>query len=207
MFAIYDVQGRRFRDTLENLRKVKRKPAPIKVGLSSTSEDGPSAYFAGGYSVSAQACEAYREKLPVQERERVVHAHQIMNSPVETIGVSDDIVSAWKRLRLLGYRQLPVLNDDRQIAGMLTERNLLQYLIVDDDKIIRQSDKSVGDAMLAPVITADPVTDIRRIASVMIDYRQNAVPITSETDELVGLVSRGDILRATTSDPPLSLWT
>lgn len=157
--------------------------------------------------MSAQACEAYREKLPVQERERVVHAHQIMNSPVETIGVSDDIVSAWKRLRLLGYRQLPVLNNDRQIVGMLTERNLLQYLIVDDDKIIRQSDKSVGDAMLAPVITADPVTDIRRIASVMIDYRQSAVPITSETDELVGLVSRGDILRATTSDPPLSLWT
>lgn len=130
-----------------------------------------------------------------------------MNSPVETIGVSDDIVSAWKRLRLLGYRQLPVLNDDRQIVGMLTERNLLQYLIVDDDKIIRQSDKLVGDAMLAPVITADPVTDIRRIASVMVDYRQSAVPVTSETDELVGLISRGDILRATASDPPLSLWT
>jgi len=90
---------------------------------------------------------------------------------------------------------------------MLTERDLLQFLIVDNDRIMSQRNKTVADAMLTQVIAAAAVTDIRRIAQVMLDYSQSAVPVTNEQDELIGLVSRSDILQAATSDPPLSLWT
>jgi len=56
------------------------------------------------------------------------------------------------------------------------------------------------------VVCADPVTDIRRIARVLLDTGLSAVPIAGEAKELLGIVSRGDILRATLADPPLSLW-
>jgi arsenate reductase len=60
--------------------------------------------------------------------------------------------------------------------------------------------------MTTPLVTADLVTDIRRIAQVMLEHGVDGVPIANESDALVGFVSRSDVLRAVITDPPLSLW-
>ena len=60
--------------------------------------------------------------------------------------------------------------------------------------------------MSTPVVAAAPITDIRRIASVMLDKGVDGVPVISETGRIMGFVSRSDILRAVVTDPPLSLW-
>jgi len=208
MFAIYDIEGRSFRDTLENLQKVKKSHAPRRATLMPRGEEkGEQNAQKNQTFVSAQAYQAYREKLQISERAPVIHAHQIMSYPVETIQVTEDIVSAWRAFQLVRRYQLPVLDAQHKIVGMLTERDLLQFLIIEDGRIRSQINKTVADAMLAQVIAADPVTDVRRIAKVMLDYGQSAVPITSEQDALVGLVSRSDILQAAAVDPPMSLWT
>jgi acetoin utilization protein AcuB len=64
----------------------------------------------------------------------------------------------------------------------------------------------VGDVMRTPVITAEAVTDIRRIATAMLTNNLDGVPVTADLGRLVGYVSRTDILRAVVADPPLSLW-
>ena len=61
--------------------------------------------------------------------------------------------------------------------------------------------------MSQEVITADPVSDIRRIAQVMQEYHLDGVPIVDEQDALIGIVSRNDILRAVINDPPLTMWS
>ena len=61
-------------------------------------------------------------------------------------------------------------------------------------------------ARTTPVVSADPITDIRRIAWVMLEHQVDGVPIVNEMQVLVGFVSRSDILRAIITDPPLSLW-
>jgi len=60
--------------------------------------------------------------------------------------------------------------------------------------------------MTTPVVAAAAITDIRRIAAVMLDHGVDGTPITDEGGRLVGFVSRSDILRAVITDPPLSLW-
>jgi CBS domain-containing protein len=50
------------------------------------------------------------------------------------------------------------------------------------------------------------VTDIRRIASVMLTHGVAGVPIVNQSSQLVGFISRSDILQAVVTDPPLSLW-
>ncbi|MCE1171467.1 MAG: CBS domain-containing protein [Azovibrio sp.] len=60
--------------------------------------------------------------------------------------------------------------------------------------------------MSSPVVTADPVTDIRRVAQVMLEFDVDGVPVVDAQGLLVGFISRGDILRAVLMDPPLSLW-
>ena len=34
----------------------------------------------------------------------------------------------------------------------------------------------------------------------------SAVPIVNDSEHIVGIVSRNDVLRAVMTDPPLSLW-
>ena len=130
-----------------------------------------------------------------------------MSFPVATMQMTLGIESAYDRFRNQPHHQLPVLDKSQRIVGMLTERNLLRFMIDNKNRIKSESGKTVADAMSAPVIAADPITDVRRIANVMLDYQESAVPITNDQDELIGLVSRSNILQAAASDPPLSLWT
>jgi CBS domain-containing protein len=41
---------------------------------------------------------------------------------------------------------------------------------------------------------------------VLLDYQLSGLPVVNEREELVGILSRSDILRALVNDPPLSLW-
>jgi CBS domain-containing protein len=99
-----------------------------------------------------------------------------------------------------------VLDPGYRLVGIVSERDLLTVLNVDEGRVRDVLTKRVGDVMSTPVVTADPVTDIRRIAQVMLQHQADGVPIVNETEALVGFVSRSDILRAIIADPPLSLW-
>ena len=211
VFAIYDTQGRQFRNTLEQLQRIRKPQAGRRV--SSRLDDAEQALQnlteqAADRQVSLKARQAYREALQFNEREAIVHAYQLMSHPVETVQLTLDIVSAWQRFRERPHYQLPVLDKRQQVVGMLCERDLLRVMLAAaEDRIKSLRGKTVADAMSAEVITAAPITDIRRIARVMLEYRLSALPIVDERDALTGLVSRSDILRAAIHDPPLSLWT
>jgi CBS domain-containing protein len=98
------------------------------------------------------------------------------------------------------------MDDDARLVGIVSERDLLTALNIEGGLIVESLGRLVRDVMTTPVVAAVPVTDIRRIAAVMIDKGVDGVPITNETGRLLGFVSRGDILRAVVTDPPLSLW-
>ena len=93
-----------------------------------------------------------------------------------------------------------------RLVGLVSERNLLTTLNVDAGEVRDVLVKRVGDVMTTPVVAANPLTDIRRIARVMLDRDVDGVPIVNETGVLLGFVSRSDILRAVVTDPPLSMW-
>ena len=63
------------------------------------------------------------------------------------------------------------------------------------------------DAMPSGVITGDPVSDIRRVATLMHEFKLHGVPIVDQQVALLGIVTRSDILRAVTNVPPLNLWS
>jgi len=215
MFAIYDIQGRRFRSSLEQLEQVRAPQAacgpalrpnhgePAELALPEKSSDR----MATAAPVSLMARKAYREMLHLTEREAILHAHQLMSHPVATAQVSQDVLSVWETLREKHYHQLPVLNERQQIVGIVSELNLLRVLLIEDTQLSYVPGKTVADIMSAEVITADPITDVRRIARVLVNYELSAVPIVDERDALIGLVSRSDILRSASNDPPLSLWS
>jgi len=214
MFAIYDIEGRRFRDTLESLRQVRKIQASHSIQLRSNvpeDETQPSAETAsgktGGEIVSDKALHAYREMRHLNQREQIYHAHQLMSFPFSSVRMEMDILAARHYFQQQGVRQMPVMNAQQHIVGMLSVEDLLRFIIIDGDQVRYLRGKRVVDAMSKEVITADPVSDIRRVAHVMQEYHLHGVPIVDERDILIGIVSRGDILRAMINDPPLNLWT
>jgi acetoin utilization protein AcuB len=102
-------------------------------------------------------------------------------------------------------RQAPVLDANRNVIGLVTERDLLTTFNLERKQTRTPLAHHVGDVMISPVICAEPETDIRRIARAMVELDLPCMPVVNDSRVLLGLVSRGDILRAVIADPPLSL--
>ena len=94
----------------------------------------------------------------------------------------------------------------QRLIGMVNERDLLTVIDIDGDRVLENLKRRVSDVMTTPVVAAAPVTDIRRIAAAMLEGGLSAVPILNESERIVGIVSRTDVLRAVMTDPPVSLW-
>jgi acetoin utilization protein AcuB len=209
MFSIYGVSGQVFSGTLEEMNRVNAlaRTRAARAIAQDGDELGIEAILGATTRLREDAVKAYRSMLPRDlERGPLYHASQIMQSTVIRLNAGDSVANAWRTLRDHAIRQAPVMDDDARLVGIVSERDLLTALNIDDGHVVESLDRLVRDVMTTPVVAAVPVTDIRRIAAVMIDKGVDGVPITSETGHLLGFVSRGDILRAVVTDPPLSLW-
>lgn len=66
--------------------------------------------------------------------------------------------------------------------------------------------QNVTTIMWTPVPSVAPDSDIRRVASVLLDTGLPGLPVVDEAGLVIGFISRSDILRAVVTDPPLDLW-
>jgi CBS domain-containing protein len=78
------------------------------------------------------------------------------------------VADAWRTLRDNRIRQAPVVDDQRKLIGLVSERGLLTAIDVEDGQVIAARRRKVRGVMTTPVVAAAPITDIRRIASVML---------------------------------------
>lgn len=214
MFSIYGVTGQTFRGPLEQLIQVpgvirahhargiahegEELGAEIPRTARRTDQDG------ANYEAASRAYQGMRH----QETERgpLYHAYQIMSREVTAVRAESRIEDAWRTLVAGRIRQAPVLDSAHRLVGIVSERDLLTVLNVEGGAVRNVLARTVAEVMASPVVSADPVADIRRVARVLLDTGFTGVPVVNETGEMVGFVSRGDILRAVIADPPLSLW-
>ena len=157
------------------------------------------------YHAAAAAYAATVRATP--ERGPIYHAYQVMTRHVLTLPATTRVDAAWAALVGRGVGQAPVVNAQRQIVGLVSRTHLLHVLNEEDGRLRDVLNRTVADVMDTPVVTADPVTDVRRLALVLLQYDQAAVPVVDDqTHVLVGIVSRTDVLRCVVTDPPLTLW-
>ena len=213
MFSVYGVTGQSFRGSLEKLVAVPGLSAARNSrGIDQEGEElGPELRVfqrdnneEGQYQKAAQA---YRQMLRVStERAPILHAYQLMSCDVMTLRPDTTVEEAWSQLAARGIGQAPVLDKTLQLVGLVSVQDLLTVINVEDGKVRDILSRSVADVMTSPVVSADPVTDIRRVARVLLDYQLSGLPVVNEQAELVGILTRSDILRGLVNDPPLSLW-
>jgi CBS domain-containing protein len=218
MFSIYGVAGRTFRGTLETLGPLEGL-APIRHarGIAREGEElspeaqqwkaAQSEVEAEGSARYQEATEAYQSMLrATPERAPIHHAYQIMSRDVATLNPTVRVDEAWRFLVSRGFGQAPVLDAAQGLVGMVSLAQLLAVLNVDEGGVRDILARTVADVMVTPVVSADPISDVRRVARVLLDYDLTGIPVVGEQDDLVGIITRGDILRAVIHDPPLNLW-
>ena len=213
MFSVIGADGHVFRGSLEHLLATHRVPPLRRMrGIGQDGEEAPPSasgppthddkrHHAAAAAYGAAAESAHAERGPIY------HAHQVMSRDVLILSPDMRVDAAWRILAARGVGQAPVMNAQDRLVGLVSRAHLLRVLNEEGGALRDVLARTVADVMATPVVTADPASDVRRIARVMLEYHVPALPVIDEqTHALVGIVSRGDVLRCVVTDPPLTLW-
>ncbi|HNX96403.1 MAG TPA: CBS domain-containing protein [Candidatus Aminicenantes bacterium] len=207
MFHITSLEGATYGVPLESLRQRKELKRIERTNRARKVAGGgePSQGETGGKPPS-YAERAYRAAIQLDdEQEPLLHAFEIMSSPVITVRPELKVDDAWAYFQRSGVRHMPVLSG-MVLAGIVSERDLLVPLARGGLTFADWRERPVSGVMASPVVSASRETDIRRIARAMFENRIGAMPILDDQRHLVGIITRSDILYALVHHGPLKLW-
>ncbi|MEO0391936.1 MAG: pyridoxal-phosphate dependent enzyme [Pseudomonadota bacterium] len=118
-------------------------------------------------------------------RDLILHRHDEGSSV--TVKPDDKLLVAMGRMKMYDVSQLPVIDADGQLAGILDESDLLLHVERDEERFQDQ----VAAAMTGKLETISvkaPVTDLLPI------FADDKVAIVTDGDHFLGLITRIDLL-------------
>lgn len=127
----------------------------------------------------------------------------LMTDRPRTIGPDELLKRAALELIHSGLGGLPVIDDERRLLGVLSERELMRHLLVTEvfsDGARRpgppgqSGGKTVRDVMTRQVLCVAPDQPVAQVAALMSNKNVERIPVVRE-GRLVGLLTRGDIVR------------
>ncbi len=129
---------------------------------------------------------AHRYEMAIDLLENVF-VRDAMSKNVLTVSPEDTVGHVLRLIEKTGYMGFPVL-DDEKLVGIITFEDVEKVPIEERTKV------KVKDVMTRNVITLTPKDDLRRALEVMVIRGIGRVPIV-ENGKLVGIVTKGDIIR------------
>ena len=117
----------------------------------------------------------------------MITARELMTESPTVADATATLKSAIEKLQALDVRHLPVIDNEGQLVGMLSDRDLRSSLF--------PLDASVSSVMSTDVIAVDLDADVAEIIDLMLDNKIGAVPVLDSDDVLVGIISYVDVLR------------
>jgi len=127
----------------------------------------------------------------------------IMTTKVISAKPDETIKEVILRLRTNKISGLPVVNSSNKLIGVFSESDVMMALpdILNDADAIplidikELTDNSVRMVMSEPRFTISPDSDVKEAARIMLEKYVHRLPVI-ENEELIGLVSLGDVLKA-----------
>lgn len=130
---------------------------------------------------------------------------ELMTKNVITVLQSMNVRDAAEMLFKMGISGLPVVDDQKNLVGMITEKDIIRMAL---PKYVEKlgslaytfdmvpfAKTLVKEIMRKDVITATVDTSVPEVARIMIVKRIRRIPILDQEGRLVGIIARHDIVR------------
>jgi len=138
---------------------------------------------------------------------------EIMEKEVVSVKPEDNVIDVLDLLLKMQISGLPVIDAQGKLKGMFTEKEVLAHILPsyvekvgrfvydENPKAVRQKivslrTKKVEEIMRREVVTLDEDTALCEAASTMLTQKARRIPILNKAKEVVGIVSRGDVVKA-----------
>jgi CBS domain-containing protein len=146
-----------------------------------------------------------------------MNVRDIMTANVAAVGRDASLKQVAELMTEHKISGVPVVNAERRVLGVVSEADIIVKAAsrpasvgLLGDLVTRKVDQrhlaaaTAGEAMTAPAVTIDAEQSVAEAARLMVEHRVNRLPVLV-AERLVGIVSRGDLVRAFTR-PDGDIW-
>jgi CBS domain-containing protein len=123
-------------------------------------------------------------------------ARDVMTPNPATVSQKDSIRDAARIMASEDTGVVPVV-DGRKVVGMVTDRDIVVRFVAEGKDV---ANAKVKECMTRSVRSVKEDTPITEVLSMMSSAQIRRVPVVNNSDELVGIVSIGDISTETNQD-------
>lgn len=151
--------------------------------------------------------ELYKEQ---ELSEKVLTLGDIMSTPVTTAAPDESLRSVWTLIENHKFRHIPITNEKGEVLGIVSDRDLLKagspFLPKRPHSSKPIHEERVKTIMRSNLLTATADCSVREGSAVFFNENVGSLLITEQISQLIGIVTRSDVLRALNRLLPLERW-
>lgn len=153
-------------------------------------------------SKQKQANKSYSERKDLPHPVHMhLYAEDIMTKTVKSIPAQTSAIAAWDIITKKRIHHLVVI-ENGQIVGIISDRDLLP--LIHDEK---KQQTNVSEFMQREVILCQKRSELKLMARIMLDENISSLPVINDMYELVGIVTKTNVLESVVRHLPLEVWS
>lgn len=121
-------------------------------------------------------------------------AKDLMTSSAVCFDEEDSIDRAEEIFVRKRFRHVPVLDKNNTLCGILSDRDWMRWKL--DHLSETELGKTIGQIMKDKVLSVQIHAGIGEISKVLFEERIGCLPVINETFQVIGIITRSDVLRA-----------
>lgn len=120
----------------------------------------------------------------------MLHAKDIMTTKLITIKPDAKVKDAIKLIVKNNISGLPVIDENREVIGIVSEKDLLDLLFNPKDL-----DAPISKIMMTRITTIPGEKSLFDVGEIFLSNSFRRLPVVDEDKKIIGLISRRDLLR------------
>ena len=126
-------------------------------------------------------------------------AGQFMTRTVETVKRQTTMRELGAFFEQYDFNAFPVVENGKMM-GIVSKFDFLRAFAFTSTQIVPHYDelmsRQVAEVMTEAVVHVDPTTPLTRVLQLMVSLRNRSLPVVSPDNQLEGMISREDVMRA-----------